>query len=48
VNQGPAFIVITITITTTTTTIHIPHFTADELVVQKAQVLLTKITKSNF
>jgi hypothetical protein len=42
VNQGPVFIIIIVT-----TTIHIPHFTADEMVLQKAQVLLTKIIKSN-
>jgi hypothetical protein len=35
VNQGPVFIIIIII---TIITIHIPHFTVDELVVQKAQV----------
>jgi hypothetical protein len=43
VNQGPGFIIII----TATTIIHIPLFTADELVLKKAQVLLTKIIKSN-
>jgi len=45
VNQGPVFIIIIIIIITTI--IHIPHFTGDEMVLQKAQVLLTKTIKSN-
>jgi len=45
VNQGPVFIIIIIIIIITI--IHIPHFTADEIVLHKAQVLLTKTIKSN-